>query len=203
MKHNIFQFERNFLAYKPKPIDLFLFSLPLSSKVRYPHEMSVLLIFQTSGQLKVQFLFSLCLHTGCAVGCIFHPWRFQAWLHGRVVPVPALLRVMVGTLNCYRIKFFPRKFCKSKKNYSFALFKDKPQQGGKLQGFQQVKLYRVPPDFLLFLGSRLLRIHLIHEGNKQSLPRHPFQSAGWQQPRATWTLLLPSGSLCILMRSWM
>lgn len=25
MKHNIFQFEQNFLAYKPKPIDLFLF----------------------------------------------------------------------------------------------------------------------------------------------------------------------------------
>lgn len=54
MKHNIFQFEQNFLTYKPKPIDLFLFSLPLNSKVGYSHKMSVLLRFQTSGQLKVQ-----------------------------------------------------------------------------------------------------------------------------------------------------
>lgn len=191
MKHNIFQFEQNFLAYKPKPIDLFLFSLLLNSKVRYSHEMSVLLIFHTSGQLKVQFLLSLCLFTGYT---IFHHWGFQSWLHGCVIPAPALLKMMVDTLNCYKIKFCPKNICKSRKNYSFTLFKEKPQQGRKLQGFQYVQPYRVPLDFLFFLGSRLLGIHLIHEGNKQPPPRHPFQLAGWQQPRANCTLLLPFGS---------
>lgn len=123
MKHNIFQFEQNFLAHKPKPIDLFLFSLPLKFKVRYSHETSVFLVFQASGQLKVQFVFSLCLHTGCTIRCIFHKWRLQAWVHGCVIPAPALLRVMVGTLACYKMKFCPRRICKRRKNYNFTLLK--------------------------------------------------------------------------------
>lgn len=56
------------------------------------------------------------MHTGCTFRCIFHKWRLQTWLQGCVIPYPALLRVMVGTLNCYKIKFCPWKICKSGKS---------------------------------------------------------------------------------------